>query len=460
MNFLRQLFVVQDMTVGKPLFKIIIFAIPLLIGNLVQQMYSTVDSIVVGQYIGDNALAAVGNASPALNLLLVLFAGISIGSTIIVSQYVGAKDKEALSYTIGNSITLTFIASLMVMIIGPILSRPLLLLLDTPSSVLQWCTQYLNIMFVGIAGMSYYNILSGVLRGLGDSVSALFYLFIATILNIVLDIVFVANFNLGVAGVAYATAIAQAISAILCFYKLYKMEDKFNLSIKYLILHKQFSMRIINLGVPSGVTQAIFSLGMIVVQSLTNSFGEIIMACNVIIFRVDAFASMPVFSFGTAMTTFSGQNIGAGKIERLKEGAKQGTLFAIVMSTVMLCVVLLFARPLISLFTSTESLITLCIRMMIIVMPGYIAMAVTQCLSGVMRGAGDTITPMWISILTTFAFRIPIAYGISFLTRSSSQPNGDPICLFMSMLISWTMGALLTFIMYRKGNWLQKNKIY
>ena len=220
MELTKKLFGPVDMTQGTPWKRISLFAVPMLIGNIAQQLYNTVDSIVVGNYVGDNALAAVGSAGPILNLLIVSFVGISMGASVMVSQYYGARDREALSQTIGSSIFLTFIASIIVAIVGALVARPLLELLDTPDTIIDWCTNYLLILFIGGAGLAFYNILSGILRGLGDSVSALIYLVIACVLNIILDLLFVIRFNLGVSGVALATAIAQGVSAFLCFLKL------------------------------------------------------------------------------------------------------------------------------------------------------------------------------------------------------------------------------------------------
>ena len=295
-----------DLMHGPILKSLLLFMLPILVSNLFQQLYNTVDSIVIGKYVGDNALAAVGSASPILNLLLVLFVGISVGAGVMVSQYFGAKQRKELSMTIGNCVTLTAISSIIIMILGAVLSRPLLEMLKTPDSIIDWCTSYLVILMVGCAGSAYYNILCGILRGLGDSISALIYLLVATVINIVLDIVFVSQFHMGVAGVAYATVIAQAISAVLCMWRLMRMTDIFDFRPKYLKMKKQYSMEIIRLGLPSGITQAIFSMAMVIVQSLTNSFGEMVIAANVIIMRVDGFAMMPNFSFGTAMTTYAG----------------------------------------------------------------------------------------------------------------------------------------------------------
>ena len=428
----------------------------MLLGNIAQQMYNTVDSIVVGNYVGDNALAAVGSAGPIVNLLLVLFIGISMGASIMVSQYFGAKQRKDLSYTIGNCIVLTAVAVVFIMVLAVVTVRPLLVLLKTPESIIDWCSSYLLIMFLGIVGMAYYNILSGVLRGLGDSFSALLYLLVATALNIVLDLLFVAKFGMGVSGVALATIIAQAVSAVLCFRRLTKLTEIFDMKLKYLKFVKKYSVNIIRLGMPSGLTQAIFSMAMIVVQSLTNSFGEMFIAANVIVMRVDGFAMLPNFSFGTAMTTYAGQNVGAREDERIVQGAKQGTWIAVLTTSVITAVILIFGKPLMGVFTDTSELVDLSRRMMGIIAAGYIAMAVTQSLSGVMRGAGDTLTPMWISLFTTIVVRVPVAYGIAYFTRSAELPNGRQECVFISLLCSWLIGAVITMIFYVRGKWKEK----
>lgn len=456
MELIKKLFLPVDMTEGSPWKKIVLFTIPMLIGNIAQQLYNTVDSIVVGKYVGDNALAAVGSAGPIFNLLLVLFIGISVGAGIMVSQYFGGRKRDELSKTIGNCILLTAIASVVVMIIAVIITKPLLILLNTPESILDWCTSYLMILLIGCAGLAYYNILSGILRGLGDSISALVYLLVATVLNIVLDLVFVIYFDMGVNGVALATALAQAVSAVLCALKLARMRDIFDFGFHYLKPHKEYVLNIVKLGLPSGITQAILSMAMIVVQSLTNSFGEAFIAANVIVMRVDGFAMLPNFSFGTTMTTYAGQNVGARAYDRVVKGAKQGTFIAMGISACITVLILAFGRHLMGIFTNTPSLVDLSMRMMWILSVGYIAMAVTQSLSGVMRGAGDTMTPMWISIVTTIIIRVPIAYGLAYLTRSPEFPGGREESVFISLLCAWVLGALITGFFYKKGKWKEK----
>ena len=450
---LAKYFGAQDMTVGNPYLNLIQFAVPLLIGNMVQQMYNTVDSIVVGRYVGDGALAAVGAAGPIVNLLLVLFMGISAGAGIMVSQYYGAKDRKLLSLTVGNSVTLTLLSTVFVMVVGVLITKPLLGLLNTPADIFDMTADYLIIFFAGFLGCAFYNMISGILRGLGDSLMPLIFLVVACLLNIVLDILFVAQFGWGVAGVAWATVIAQMVSAILCVWRLIRMTDTVDIDRKSLKLSRHISGQVMRLGLPSGLSQMVFSMAAIVVQSLTNSFGTTVIACSVVVMRVDGFAMMPNFTFGTAMTTYAGQNIGAGLIKRVEQGTKDGMKIGIAVSCLLTACILLFGRALMRLFTNTPELVDMGMHMMSIIAVGYIAMAVTQILSGVMRGAGDTLTPMWISFITTVVIRVPVAYGMAYLTRSAELPNGSPDSLFWSLLISWVLGAVLTLIFYRKGRW-------
>ena len=448
---LKSLFSAKDMTLGRPWKRIMEFSVPMLLGNIAQQLYNTADSVIVGMYVGDNALAAVGSASPILNLLLALFVGISTGAGIVVSQSFGARDREGLSKAIGNCISLTFIATVFIMIVGPIITRPLLVLLDTPASIMEWCVDYLNIYFWGIIGFFFYNMLSGILRGLGDSVSALGFLLLAAALNVILDIYFVASLGMGVAGVSLATVIAQAISAVFCFLKLMRMREHFTLNKEAVKLKKDMAMRIISIGIPSGITQAIMSTSMMIVQSLTNSMGEMVIAANVIIMRVDGFAMMPNFSFGQAMSVYSGQNVGAGKWKRVQQGVRQGSLIAQTFAVVIVVILLFLNKYLFGIFTETTALIDLAGRMMTIMAVGYIAVSVTQVLGGVMRGCGNTVTPMWISIISTVVLRIPVAYGIAYVTRSAEFPHGHPYALSISLLVSWVLGMIMSVIAFRFG---------
>ena len=451
---LKELFSAKDMTVGSPAKRILEFSIPMLLGNIAQQLYNTADSIIVGKFVGDNALAAVGSASPILNLLLALFVGISTGAGIVVSQSFGARDRDGLTKAIGNCIALSFLATIVIMIVGPLISMPLLTLLGTPESIIDWCANYLNIYFLGIIGFFFYNMLSGVLRGLGDSISALGFLLIAAFLNVILDLLFVQR--MGVAGVALATVISQGISAIFCYMKLASMRDLFDLNLKTMKLNPATALRILRIGVPSGITQAIMATAGMVVLNLTNAMGETVIACNVIIMRVDGFAMMPNFTFGQAMSVYTGQNVGAGKFDRVAKGVKQGGLIAGAFSTCITVILLFCGKFLFALFTETPELIDLATRMIRIMAVGYICISVTQVLGGVMRGAGDTVSPMWISIISTIIIRVPLAYFLAHLTRNEEFPHGQPIALFGSLVSSWILGMLISIIVFSIGKWKKK----
>ena len=453
---LKSLFVTRDMTEGSPSKRIMEFAVPMLLGNIAQQLYNTADSVIVGHYVGDNALAAVGSASPILNLLLALFVGISTGAGIVVSQSFGAKNRERLTISIGTCLALSLVATVVIMVVGPLITMPMLELLGTPVSIINWCANYLKIYFYGIIGFFMYNMLSGILRGMGDSASALVYLLIAAALNVILDIVFVANFGMGVPGVALATIISQAISAIFCYFKLAKMNDTFDLGLHTIRLNPIMAKNIIRIGVPSGITQAIMAMAGMVVLNLTNAMGEVVIACNVIIMRVDGFAMMPNFTFGQAMSVYTGQNVGAGKTDRVTEGTKAGLRLALTFSTVITLILVIFGKILFGFFTDTPELIELATNMIRVMAIGYICVSVTQILGGVMRGCGDTLTPMWVSMIQTIMLRVPVAYTIAALTKSAEFPHGHPVALFGSLLISWTLGMVMSIIAFRMGKWKKK----
>ena len=446
------------MTVGTPWKSIARFAFPMLIGNFAQQLYNTVDAVVVGRSKwGYTALAAVGNALPVLNLLLALFVGIATGVGILVAQYFGAKDREGLEKTIGCCIFVSFAASIVIMIIGPLLTTPMLKAMNTLPEMFDACRDYLNIFFLGITGFMFYNIFAGILRGLGDSFSALLFLLVCAALNVAGDLLLVGK--MGVAGVALATVISQIISAVLCLLKLLAMKDIFTLKKGNIRPLRSYLMRIIRLGIPSGITQAIMSASMLFAQALINSFGDaMLVAANVMIMRVDGYAMLPNFSFGQAMGTYAGQNVGAGRMDMVKAGTRQGTLMSFVTAIVLVPVIIFFGPAIMDLFSpGNTELISLAMHMMYILAAGYIAVSITQSLQGVIRGAGDTTSPMWITIATTVLIRIPLAYGLVWLTRSMNAPVlTQESMVFVSLLSVWLIGALLTVIVYFKGNWRKK----
>ena len=420
-------------------------------------MYNTVDAIVIGNSAwGDQGLAAVGLAGPIVNLLLVLFMGISTGASILSAQFFGAKDRPTLNKTVGASLFLIVVSGVIMMAAGYFLS-PVLIGMTTPPSpeVGAGATDYLQIFFLGIIGSGMYNIISGILRGLGDSMMPLLFLVIACVLNIILDIVFVNS--MGVAGVALATIIAQGVSAILCLWRLCHIRHICDVEVKH-ILHpdKPLMIKIGALGLPAGITQAIFSMSAIIVQSLTNTLGDAMVAANTAIMRVDGFAMMPNFTFGTAATTYIGQNIGAGKGERLKPGIKAMLKLGLISSTVLVSAILLFGNTIIGWFTQTELTMHLGVQGLQTLAVGYICFSVSQVLQGSMRGAGETTVPMYISIFTTVVLRMPLAYLLAALTKNAEWPNGQPAALFVSLLASWVVAMLLSILAYRLKFWRRK----
>ena len=454
---LKSFFGAQDMTVGSPMSCLLKFSIPLLLGNLAQQLYSTVDAIVIGNSAwADNGLAAVGLATPIVNLLLALFMGISTGASILSAQFFGAKDRPTLNRCIGASLFLVILSGLIMMAVGYFAS-PVLIDITTPPSaeVGDGATAYLQIYFLGIIGCSMYNILSGILRGLGDSVMPLLFLVIACILNIFLDLAFVNS--MGVAGVALATIIAQFVSAALCLWRLCNIRHICDVEMQH-VLHpdKSLMLKIGALGLPAGITQAVFSTSAIIVQKLANSLGPAMVAANTAVMRVDGFAMMPNFTFGTAATTYIGQNVGAGKSERLKPGVKAMIKLGLISSTVLVAGILLFGHQLIGMFSQTELTIQLGVQGLNTLAFGYICFSVSQVLQGTMRGAGETQIPMYISFITTVILRMPLAYLLAHLTRNAEWPNGQPSALFVSLLTSWVVAMLLSVITYRMKFWRKK----
>lgn len=464
---LKSLFSARDVTVGKPWQRILELTIPLLIGNIAQQLYNTVDTIVVGKYVGDDALSAVGAAGPVINMIFILFIGVATGAGILVSQRYGAKDRDGLSHVIGNCVTLTVIASILTTALGLVLVRlpvffgkDILQLMNTPEgNIYNWCKSYLTVIFIGVTGNIFYNILAGIMRGLGDSVSALLFLLLACGINIVLDVWFVAGLGLGVFGVALATIIAQFVSAVACAIKLFRMTDIFSISSAELKLNRSLSTRIITLGLPSGITQGLFSMSALLVQSLTNSMGPIVMATSIVVMRIDGFAMLPCFSYGNAMTTYTGQNYGAKKLDRLETGSRQGILMAFLTSVVLTSITLLMGRPLAAIFTDTQQLIDYTAKMLRILGTGYLLMGMTQTIQGYLRGIGDTKTPMWISILTSVVIRIPLAYLLARFTATEEYPNGRAEAIFISLVSAWVIGFLLSLIAYSRSKKKLREKV-
>ena len=454
-SFMRQIierFSAINMTEGLPWKKLLLFTIPLLIGNVFQQLYSTVDAVFLGRFVGDNALAAIGSSIPIFFLILMLCMGVAMGAGVMASQYFGAKSREDLSYTIGTAITLTAIVSLAITIFVPFATRPLLVLLGTPTEILDDGTLYMNVLLWGIIGVAYFNMLSGILRGLGEAIAPLFYLIVACLLNIVLNFVFIVVLRLGVFGAAIGTVIAQALTSILCFRKLLQMRDVFDMGWQYLLPKKKYVIQVLKLGVPTGASQAIFAIAMMITQPLVNSFGAMFIAVNVIVMRIDGFVMMPIFSFGNAMTVYAGQNVGANKMDRVDQGMKQCIRISVGTSLVLVTIMLLFGRYIAGAFTETQEVVDLTMRMLWILAIGYITFSAANVLWGLIRGAGDAISPLWAAVINSVVIRLPTAYLFVYLF-------GRPEALMYSLVTSWTFGLLFAIVIFRIGRWRSKGLV-
>ena len=449
MEKFRRLLMRIDMTEGTPWKKLIIFAVPMIIGNLFQQLYSIADAVILGRFIGDYALAAIGSSMPLFFLVIVIMMGISMGVSVMVSQYVGAKDRDGISYTIGNGIVVVAVVGLILMAIGPLLSRPLLVLLNTPPEILDDSVMYMNILLIGGLGMAYFNVLSGILRGLGDSFSPLIYLIIANLLNIIFNVLFIVVLGWGMPSVAIGTVLAQGLSALLCLRRLIKMRDTFDMGKKYLKPKREYLWKMLKLGVPAGASQGIIAVAVMIVQPLVNGFGPLVIATNVIVMRIDGLVMMPIFSFSNAMTVYAGQNMGAENVGRISEGTKQGVKMSVAICVVLVVIVLLFGRVMAEAFTQTQEVIDLSVRFLFILAPGFVFLAVAMVLWGTIMGAGSMFLPMLASLINTILVRIPAAYGFVYVL-------GTPEALMLSMVSAWFVNMILAIIVYRIGWWKSK----
>jgi putative MATE family efflux protein len=441
----------KDMTKGSEAKLIFYFALPMLVGNVFQQLYNTVDSIIVGKFLGKEALAAVGTSFPIIFLLISLIMGVTMGSTILISQYFGAKDMDKVKKTIDTAYITLFFASIFITILGLIISGPILKFINVPEEIFAQSKEYLNITFIGLIGMFGYNSVSAILRGLGDSKTPVYFLIISSIINIVLDLLFILQFNMGVGGAALATIISQGISFILAVVYLNKRHKVFKIDIKHLEFDKEILKQSIKIGLPSGIQQMVFSFGMMMLQGLINSFGGNTMAAYAAASKIDSFSAMPIMNFGAAISTFVGQNIGANKPERVKKGLNTTLIMSTVMSIGISVILIVLGKPLVGIFTSEPQVIVEGANYITIVAPFYLVVGAMFIINGVHRGAGDAIFPMIISILSLWLIRIPVAYFLSSFLGS----NG----IWWSIPAGWTFGAIVTVIYYRTGKWKNKSLV-
>lgn len=423
----------SDMTQGSILTHLLTYAITLSIGMLFQQLYNTVDTIVVGRYVGKEALAAVGSTASIINMLVGIGTGLSMGASVVVSQCYGAHDEARLSNAVHTTMAGTFIMSILGTILGLMIVDPMLRMMKTPDDVMESARQYLNIFFSGISGLFIYNIGSGILRAVGDARRPIYFLCFSALLNIVFDLLFVIAFHMGVAGVAIATILAQSLSAVLVMFVLTKDRAPYAIHWKKIRLDTQTLRQILAIGLPSAVQQAVTSFSNVFVQSYVNFFGSACMAGWTSYNKIDVFILIPLQSIAMASTTFVGQNYGAKRIERAKEGAKKSLQMSLVITSLLVVIIMLISPYLCRLFTPDEEVISYGVHFLKIIAPFYIVCCFNQIYAGALRGIGNTKIPTLIMLSSFVLFRQAYLYivkllGNNFNLISIAYPMGWVVC--------------------------------
>ena len=435
------------MTEGSIIKSIMLFSIPLLIGNLFQQLYNTADSVIAGNFIGKEALAAVGSSNSLINLIIGLFIGISTGAGVIIAQYYGAKDEEKMQWAVHTSMMLSIIGGILLTFIGVFLSPQILKAMGTPPEVMEQCVIYLRIYFMGSLFNITYNMGAGILRGVGDSKRPLYYLCITSAVNILLDILFVVVLRMGVKGTAIATVISQIISAVLVVWTLCRDDDIYRMYFRKLRIDVRMMKRILAMGIPSGLQSAIISFSNVIVQSNINSFGANAMAGTSSYMKIDGFVILPIMSFGMAAMTFTGQNIGAGKFDRVKKGQHRTLLISEIYSILACSILLIFGKQLLTIFSSDPQVNANGHLMLKTVMPFYFLLAIAQVYTGVLRGAGRSMAAMLLMVGSMVGIRM-LWVGImtSIIPKLSTVLWGYPV--------SWSAAALGVIIYMWRVDWL------
>lgn len=438
-----------DMTVGSIPRLLISFALPLLVGNLFQQLYNTVDSMVVGKCVSRQALAAVGCTGPIINALIGLFAGLSSGAGVVISQYYGAKDREKLRSAVQTTMSLTLMMCVVLTVLGVLLTPYMLRLMDTPDDVFVEAVEYLRIYFMGVSGLLLYNMGAGILRAVGDSTHPLYFLIFSALTNTVLDILFVKYLNMGIAGAAIATIIAQGISALLVLSMLVRSKSDYKIELAHPQLSGGILRRICAIGIPSALQMAVTAFSNIFVQSYINHFESACMAGWAAYIKIDAFALLPMMSLSMSITTFMGQNLGAGKLDRAKKGPAVCLGISLIIMVCILAPLMIFAPQLVSLFNKEEEVLrfgTLFIRM---ISPFYLLCSINQVFSGALRGAGDTKATMFIMLGSFVVFRQIYLFIVYRL-------GGGIIPVALAYPAGWILCSSILLIYYRGGAWIKK----
>lgn len=435
----------QDLTQGPVGRQIIRFALPMLIGNLFQQLYNVVDSIIVGNVLGKEALAAVGSGFPILFSVISFFIGTASGFTIVTAQYYGAKKLDALPRLADTMYIFLLVSSIVVSAIGLLFTDAIFRLMDIPEEIIPQATEYLRIIFGGIILFFGFNGTSAILRGLGDSKTPLYFLIVSTLFNILFDYLFVMVLDMGVAGAAWATLISQGGAFITGIIYLNRTHPIIQLRWRKYIFDKALFYKSVRIGLPGGFQQTFVAIGFLALFRIVNSFGTNVVAAYTVAIRINQLVSLPAMNFGSALSTFTGQNLGAGKSQRVKQGLRTTLFISSLFAVAVSLFVIIYRHTLIGIFVQDEAVIRLGAEYLSIASIFYVIFSAMFVYMGVMRGAGDTIFTMLVSLLSLWVIRIPLAYILS----SWIGVTG----IWWSIPVGWTMGMLASLIYYNTGRW-------
>lgn len=435
------------MTEGSIWKKILFFSIPLILGNLFQQLYNTVDSIIVGNYIGSEALAAVGSSGSLINLLIGFCIGASAGAGVVIAQFYGAQDKEGVRKAVHTTIAIAIAAGAILTIVGIVTTPLLLKAMGTPKEVFDQASIYLKVYFGGILFSVVYNMSAGILNAVGNSKRSLVYLMIAATSNIFLDLLFVVVFKMGIVGAAIATDISQLLSCIFIILFLVRSEDVYRVKLKDIRCYDNLLGKILKIGLPTGVQNIVISLSNVIVQSSVNSFGAVAMAGFAAYIKVDGFNILPVLSFSMAATTFVGQNVGAGRLDRVKKGMYVSVAMGIIYTVCTGILLLAFAPQVIGVFTQNGKVVEYGVYIMRFFCPFYWMLGILHILAGTIRGTGKTMQAMVVFLFSLCIFRVLWIWG----AMSVSHKIGG---VMLGYPLSWLVGLVMILIYVWKGNWM------
>ena len=423
------------------------FAMPIFYGNLFQQLYNVVDSLVVGNYVGKSGLAAVTSTASLIFLLVGLFSGMFMGAGVVISKYFGAGDERAVKETIHTSIAFGLVCGLILTVVGAVATPSILRLMKTPESVLPNAILYVRIYFLGILSVVLFNTASGIFSAIGDSKRPLHFLIISSIINVALDMLFVAKLNMGVSGAAYATIISQFISAFLGFFYLARLKASYRVSLREIKFHGGYLREILKMGIPSGIQNSVIAIANIVVQSSINIFGDCASAGCGSYSKLEGFAFIPITSFSLAMTTFISQNLGAKKYDRARAGAKFGILTSMALAELVGLIFFLFPEPLVSLFNREPEVIAFGVMQMRTESLFFCLLAFSHALAGILRGSGKSIVPMAVMLLCWCIIRV------TYVTTMLSFFHTIKV-VFWAYPLTWSLSSIIFLTYYKKSNWV------